>query len=196
MSALTVLTNAFRHVGLEVDAPAVTATDWQTEQMLRFINEAGLDVARRARWQKMMTTDTVTGPTSSHTLPADYYALDSVYLTKATWQPVRILTEPHEWAFVLIRTTAQPYCHVEGGSLLFSPQVDSDGAVMRYVSSQWVSGKDEATADGDTILVPERLVELGAAWRWKRQQGLPYDDIMAEAEASLAADIRADRGMQ
>lgn len=195
MSALDILTNAFRTVGLEVDSPAVTATDFQSLQMVRFINEAGFDVGRRARWQQMMTTDTVSGPTSSHTLPSDFYALDAVYLTKATWQPVRIVVEPADWSFLLIRTTTQPYCHIEGGALLFAPQVDSDGALMRYVSDQWVSGKDKVTADGDTLLVPERLVEKGAVWRWKRQHGLPYEDTLAEFEADLQAEIRADRGV-
>ena len=75
MSALDVLTGAFRNVGLEVTTPGVTDTDFQTVQMVQFINEAGDDIARRTRWQRMLTTDTIVGPTSSHTLPTDYYAL-------------------------------------------------------------------------------------------------------------------------
>lgn len=196
MTALTVLTNAYRMVGLEVSSPSVTATDFQTTQMLRFINEAGLDISRRTRWQRMMKTDAIAASASTHTLPSDFYALDSVYRTEATWQPVRIIVEPNEWAFLQIRTPIQPYCHIEGGELLFKPAMDTGGGVMRYGSTQWVTGADSVTGGSDTLLIPERLVEKGAALRWKRQQGLPFDDLLAELEADIQVEIRSDRGAQ
>lgn len=194
MSALDVLTNCFRNVGLEVDSPSVTATDFQTVQMMRFINEAGLDISRRTSWQAMMTTEAIAASASSHTLPTDFYKLDSVYRTESTWQPVRIIVEPDEWAFLQIRTTTQPYCHIEGGELLFKPAMDTGGGVMRYVSDQWIVGKTSVTSGSDTFQFPERLIEKGAIGRWKRQAGLHYEDVLAELEADIAAEIRADRG--
>lgn len=195
MSALDVLTGAFRNVGLEVTTPGVTDTDFQTVQMVQFINEAGDDIARRTRWQRMLTTDTIVGPTSSHTLPTDYFALEVVYLNEATWSSVRVVVEPHDWAFLLVRDTVQNYCHIEGNALLFQPAVGANGATMRYASSRWVDGKDAVTADGDDLLIPDALVEKGAVWRWKRQHGLPYEDMLAELEADIATEIKADRGL-
>jgi hypothetical protein len=82
---------------------------------------------------------------------------------------------------------------LHAGKILFSPALDADGAKVRYVSKHWVEGKEEITQNGDNLLVPERLIEKGAIWRWKRQKGLPYDDMLAEFEADLIGEIKADR---
>ena len=84
---------------------------------------------------------------------------------------------------------------IRGGAVAFSDALDADGAKMTYVSKNWITGgKSAVTANADTFLIPERLIRLGALWRWLREKGQPYDDNMAEFEADLVQEVKANRG--
>jgi len=200
MSAEDVLVSVLTEVGLEKQTPQVTSTDVDIAQIVEYMNQAGRDIASRAEWSQLFTTDTTAGAVSSHTLPTDFREMaesGAVYLNKSDWQPVRMVVDPVTWAFVKARESAQPYCHISGGALLFSPALDSDGAKYTYLTRNWVSdSKDKITSNADTFLIPERLVRGMTVVLWLREKGIAYDDQLAEFEANLLTDIRADRGQQ
>ena len=205
MSAGTVLTAILYDLNLEKGAVSVTSTDWDVAQIVEFMNQAGEDIAKRAEWSGLYTSDTVSGGVSTHTLPSDFQEMGErggVYLNKSegTYTPVRPCLDPTLWDFLVQWPSAQPYYMLRGGDLAFSDALDGDGAKFTYVSSGWVALDGGGTgttiaADGDTFRIPERLVHLGAAWRWLREKGMPFDDNVAEFEADLAQEIKADRGV-
>jgi len=197
MTAETVLENVLLEIGLDRSAPQLTAGDYETRQIKAFMNATGKDVAHRAEWSRMFGDLTVPGGVDNAVLPDDFHQMaeqGAVRLNKSGFHPVRAVTAPEQWAFLTARPSAQPYFHLAGGKVLFSPILDADGALVRYVSKHWVEGKEAITENGDTLLIPERLVEKGTIWRWRRQKGLPFDDMMAEHEADILAEIDADRG--
>src|SRR6185437_9356429 len=54
----------------------------------------------------------------------------------------------------------------------------ANAAGVQYSTPVW-------TADSDISLIPERLIRLGARWRWKRSNGLDYSEELADYEGAL-----------
>lgn len=197
MTAETVLTNVLLEIGLDKPDAQLTSNEYDIRQIRAFMNAAGKDIARRVEWSKLYKTVSISGSVSEFVLPPDFHEMSekgAVHLNKSSFYPLRSVVAPEQWAFLSSRPSSQHYYHLSGGKILFSPALDSDGAILNYVSSHWVDGKQEVTQNGDMLLIPENLLEKGTVWRWKRQKGLPYDDVLAEFEADLIAEIKADRG--
>lgn len=167
------------------------------QTMLQFAQDAGDEIARRVDWEKTLKTATV--PTSPYALDENFQRLiTGGAVTTAAGDFVRPVSNGGEWTVIKQVPSSQPYFFIRGGKMLFAPASAGTGAVIEYVSRNWVlAGTDEKstfTADDNTFLFPERLLTMGLIWRWKRQKGLTYDDQLAEFEAALAFEIAADRG--
>ena len=200
MSAETILQSLLYDIGLEKTSPQISSSDYDLSQIREFMNQAGEDIAKRAEWSGLYKSDTVSGSVSSHTLPTDFQEMGekgSIYLnkTEGTYTPVRAIVDPGMWDFAVQHPSSQIYYMIRGGSVQFSDTLDADGAKMTYVSKNWVVGdKSAVTANSDTFHIPERLIRLGALWRWFREKGQPFDDHVAEFEADLVQEVKANRG--
>lgn len=202
MTAESVLKSVLYEVGVEKSSPNIGASDFDVSQIREYMNQAGKDIARRAEWSGLYKTDTVAGSVSSHDLPDDFQEMGengSVYLAKSsgTFTPVRMIVDPQMFDFVSQHPSSQLYCHLRDGALKFSDTLDSDGAKFTYVSDNWVTGdKSEVTQNSDTFHIPERLIRGLTVVLWLREKGQPYDDQLAEYEANLLVDIKANRGQR
>jgi hypothetical protein len=181
--------------GCGIDRPATVAgSDFETRQIVAEMNAAGKDVALRGEWSRMFVTVSIPAGTTAYTLPDDFREMAESGSIRTAYAPVRVVVMPEQWAFLAQYPSSQLYCHLTGGELRFAPALP-EAATLTYQSKAWLAdGKDAITDDGDALLVPESLVALGAIWRWKRSKGLPYDDHLAEYEADLEAQMKADRG--
>ncbi|MEG9884920.1 MAG: hypothetical protein V6Z86_10035 [Hyphomicrobiales bacterium] len=197
MSAETVLNNVLLQIGLDPPSPQLSGDDYDIRQIGALMNAAGEDIAGRAEWSGLYRDWSVPGGLTQVDLPRDFQKMASrgaARLNGKGFRPIRLVVAPEQWTFLTARPSAQPYCHLAQGKLRFSPPLPVEGATIRYVSTQWVEGKAGITQNGDRLKIPERLVEKATVWRWRRQKGLAYDDMLAEFEADLVADIKADRG--
>ncbi|QAX31312.1 phage adaptor protein [Leisingera sp. NJS204] len=197
MTVETVLQGVLMEIGLDLPDAQIGGDSFEMRQLRGMMNAAGVDIASRAEWSRLYTDWTIGGGVSSVALPDDFHQMaeqGAVRIDKAGFRPVRAVVAPEQWDFLTRRPSTQPYYHLRSGQLHFAPALPSEGALVRYVSTNWVDGGDHITQNGDSLLIPERLVEKGAIWRWKRQKGQPYDDNLAEFEADLIAEIKADRG--
>lgn len=194
MTAQTILKAILLECGLDDDAE-VGGTDFQTQQIIEFMNAAGKDAAKRGEWSKLHRSLNVDPNILSADLPDDFQEMaesGSVRLIDATYKSVRVIVSPEQWDFLSARPSTQPYYHIRDGKLLLT--VNTGGVAFTYISKNWVGDKEAITTNTDDPVIPHRLIERGAIWRWKRQKGLPYDDVLAEFEADLDADYKADRG--
>ena len=199
MNAENILERIITEIGLDISSPQLSNDDYEMRKLRRIINEAGEDVAKRAPWSRLIKEINIPPYTSELDIPNDFYEVaksGAVRLNGAQFKPIRPIVAPLLWAFLAVHPSSQPYYHIHDGKILFAPQVNNLGAKMKYKSKQWVQQKDEITENGDQVLIPGRLVAKGAIWRWKRQQGMPFEDLLAEFEADLVAEINADRGSQ
>lgn len=199
MSIADILPWIMSECGIDNSAPDITANTYEMRQIKSLMNAAGVDINTRVEWTGAFKGLTVAGDVMSVDLPDDFQemaAAGAVMLDKTTYQPVRPVLDPTTWLF-LRRTTAssQSYYHISAGSILFLPSLDSDGAIVRYISKNWLEDdKSEVTDNTDQPIFPDELLARAVIWRWRRQKGLAYDDHMAEFEADLEAAIKADRG--
>ena len=207
MSAEDVLNHVLLAVGLDRPGAQLTAGDFEIDQIKAFMNEAGTDIARRAQWSglfkeevfEVTSSGALVASQEAFELPEDFYQMAQ---NGTVWwsdggesQAMRPVVSPEQWAFLTRRPSAQRHYCLQGGQIQFSPAFGrTDEATMTYISSYWVEGKPEITQNADVLLIPERLVEKGTVWRWKRQKGMTYDDLLAEFEADLEAELNADRG--
>ena len=204
MSALDVLNICLDEIGITKSAPELsTTTDTDVIELRTFMNLSGQDIARRADFSRLLVEETTSGSITEHTKPASFSRLPSnggtVKLNKSSFIPVVPVTDDAVWALTKYKTpTSLYYYHQSGDKILFSPTLDSDGAVICYVSKYWVenatTGREDIRDNGDTILIPEKLVAKGAIWRWMRKKGLPYEDYIAEFEADLQTELMSNRG--
>jgi hypothetical protein len=200
MTIETALAQVF--VGINLDktktTPQISDNDFDTVQIRRMMNEAGREISTRAEWPDMFVTLTVNGSVSSETLPTDFDRLSergSVRLNKTGFSPVKQIVAPDTWELVSARNSTTPYYHLVDGKVYFSPALDSDGAKVRYITRNWVSGDvAEVTQNSETVLFPEELLAQGTIIRWRRLKGLDFEDLLMEFEADLARRSTAKRG--
>lgn len=197
MSAETVLKNVLSEVGLTKTSPSLSAdTDLDVVQLRTFMNATGNELAQRVDWPELFTEETVAESGTEEALPSTFLRLTQGTPVRlgGTFVPVRIITNPADWEFATTTAPSLVYGRLGEGKIQFSSTLSATGAVMNYISNQWVTGKTEVTDNGDSFKVPERLLELGTIWRFKRQKGLAYDDWMQEYEAALTQEAIGARG--
>ena len=165
--------------------------------MIAIGNAAGAEIARRADWRALLQTAAVAG--SPHALPGDFQRLAAAGAVRlASGAPIRPVSDAGHWAVVSAGPSASPWFFLRGGQVLISPASAAVGASFDYYSTNWVlSGaatRADIDADDNTFLFPERLLVKNMVWRWRRRNGLAFDDHLAEFEADLAQEIAADGG--
>ncbi|ASY69324.1 hypothetical protein [Sinorhizobium fredii] len=199
MTLLTVINKVSDIVSLDRFDSVYGTNDPNAQTMVALAEEAGAEIARRADWKRMLKTHAVSA--SPEILPADYQRLaPGGGVRAAAGGFFRPVSNGAQWAVIVGVGSAEPYCHLSGREMLFSPAGSSADATIDYVSKNWVLGdpyeeRDAFRADDDTTLFPERLLKKGLIWRWKRQKGLSFEDNLAEFEADLLQEINADRGI-
>lgn len=174
------------------------SNDPNAQTMVALAQEAGEEISRRGDWRRLLKQHVAI--LSPLALPVDYQRLTpggGVRTSSGSF--FRPVTNSSQWAIVTATASAQPYFFLRGSQMLFSPASAGVGAIVDYVSKNWVLGdpaeeRDTLEADDDRTLFPERLLGKGVLWRWKRQKGLPFDDSLAEFEADLLQELNADRG--
>ncbi|MEM6602514.1 MAG: hypothetical protein AAF621_00535 [Pseudomonadota bacterium] len=205
MSAIDVLNSVLNEIGITKSAPELSTTsDLDVIEIRNFMNLAGQEIARRADFAELYVDVGTGGNISSYDLPQSFSRLPSmggtVKLNKqGVFTPVIPVVEDASWQLVAARASSHLYhYHLLNKKILFSPVLDSDGALVRYISKYWVndpaSGADVIGDNGDILLVPENLVQKGTVWRWRRRKGMSFEDHLAEFEADIETELASNRG--
>ncbi|HEV7321587.1 MAG TPA: hypothetical protein VGO04_23540 [Ensifer sp.] len=198
MTLLSAINEVCDIVSLDRFESIYGSNDPNAQTMVALAQEAGEEISRRGDWRMMLKQHVAL--TSPMNLPGDYQRLTPGGAVRtASGACFRPITNSSQWAIVRGTPSTQPYFFLLGSQMLFSPTAAGTGAVVDYLSKNWVLGdpfeeRDTLKADDDRTLFPERLLGKGILWRWKRQKGLPFDDCLAEFEADLAQELNADRG--
>lgn len=118
------------------------------------------------------------------------------YFSKVTQLPVEWTASTVFLASSYCSYNGNVYSTVAGGTSGATPPTHtsssaSDGGVT------WVYESDpylDFTADTDFCVLPEKLVELGVAWRFLRLNGQAYEDRRMEWRDALMKEVSALRG--
>lgn len=197
MTLLTVVNEACNSVALDGFTSVYGNAD--ATDMYVLANQAGVEIATRVDWSKLLKTQTITASPSA--LPDGFGRLikgGAVRTSAGAF--VHGVLSPSQWSILTTCTSSQPYYFITGGYIKFLPASAGTSATMDYCSSFWsrpASGDDRGQymADDDEALFPEVLIVKNMIWRWRRQKGLDYRDQLAEFEAELAAKAKFDAGI-
>lgn len=200
MSFLTVVQAVAKNAGLRVPQ-TISMSDADQVKLAEFINETGLELARRVDWGALRKIATITslGTDSEYSIAADFDRLSIGANVAWSGTVLRGSLTADEW-FVLEPVQGDPrYFYLRNEKLGFYPYpAISETVRVQYQSKNWAKG-GTATAlevDADTALVPDLLLELGGIWRWRRHVGKDYSDHMAEFEAALIDRAKFDGGVR
>jgi hypothetical protein len=190
MTLLTIAQDVARNTALDVPATASGSTAREIVNVVQFINDTGLELARRVNWGALRTTTTITGTgvNANFALPAYYLKLIEGGAVFAGSVAVRGGLSPDEWAALTPIEGTPRFYRLRGSSISFYPFLaNAATATVHYQSNAWASnGTALLQLDAETSLIPEDLLVKGAIWRQRRHVGQDFADQIAEYEAALA----------
>lgn len=206
MSLLSIVKAVALKVGITVPTVAATSQDTNVQQIIGFVNEDGQELAARYSWQELVKEATfATVATESQGLitaltGADFaFVLNETMWDRSTKRPVFGPKVPAEWQQLKAQFVSGPWSQyrIRGNSVLFIPvPAAGDAIFFEWVSKYWCTatgstvGTQTALAvDTDLAILDERLITLGAVWRYKQTKRLAYDEDFDKAEAAIADAI-------
>jgi hypothetical protein len=190
MTLLTIAQDVARNTALDVPPSASGSTAREIVNVVQFINDTGLELARRVNWGALRASTTITGTgvNANFALPAYYLKLIEGGAVFAGSVAVRGGLSPDEWAALTPIVGTPRFYRLRGSSISFYPFLaNAATASVNYQSTAWASnGTDRLQLDAETSLIPEDLLVKGAIWRQRRHVGQDFADQIAEYEAALA----------
>lgn len=212
MSLIDIIKGAARRVNYPQPTVAIGTTDPVIALLIDCAQDAGDDAVERVNWMALKLQTPVTflgdGVTAAFPLPLGFQALSPSDVFVSDLYPTWKLPGPVSEGD-LLRLKALPMAipvHVwrqvgssPAGSGMIVPMIEffpplGIGETVSYVyaSGRWITsslGTQYATpvwqADSDISLISERLIRLGAVWRWKRRKGFDYSEEMNDYEGAL-----------
>jgi hypothetical protein len=200
MSLLSSVNEVADLVSLDRFTQVAGTTNPDARTMLTLAQEAGEEIAHRVDWQRLIKVASIAA--SPYTLPEDYHRpVPGAMVVSALGVFARPITNTGEWETLRRVGSSQPYYYRTADKVDVIPLSAAENATLNYVSGHFVvevNGTDLRPVfqkDDDSTVFNEDILVKGIVWRWKRQKGLDYVDDLAEFEAILASEIKADRGI-
>lgn len=204
MSLLTIVQGISQRLGFAQPSTAYGSSDPYVSQIVAFTQDAGDEILERWDAQTLKgsynpVTFTGDGTTATFNLPADFKALSPSDTFISSKYPTLVLPGPINEED-LMRLKAVPFNILPsvwrriGNAIEFYPVLTA-GEVVSYVygGKNWITDSSGVTprsawaADGDLSRIPDRLIRLGALWRYKRAKGLDYSEEFAAFEKAFTA---------
>jgi len=197
-------------LALPVPTAIWSSTDAQIIQLRTLLNEEG-DALRAwpdHQWNKIQkeTSFTTAATNVQSAMPTDFDHISNQTmwnrtLNRMVWGPM----DDQQWQQELAGPTfTSPYYafRIRGGLMYLTPVPTAGNSVYyEYTSTYWVfaSGdtsptKAAMTADADTCVFPDTLVERGLRWRYLRANGLDYSQEYTLWVELLTTTLARDGG--
>ena len=220
MTLLTIVQNVADEIGLAKPTTVVGSTDQTVRTLLAFANRSVKDLARvrgkfGAGWTILQRENafTTTASTAEYSLPSDFDRfIDETAWDQTNYRAMRGNLSPQAWQAKKSGLIASSQFDrswrvkraASGVTNKFNvdptPTTTGDNLIFEYVSnSPIVKASDSSvttawTADADTTLLDETLVELNMIWRFKSAKGWAYAIDLADFESQRDMAIAADGG--
>jgi hypothetical protein len=203
MSLLSIVNNAFLELSGQANFYGSVYSSGNSDALLlmQLAQRTGDDVARRWGWKNLKVPGALTGDgvTTLWVLPTDWASMGEASLLVSNLYPLLPLAGPILPEKLLLMKALpampiRPVWRMIGGNIEIWPALAAGELVtLEYRSSCWVLEIDGVTrrprwtADLNTSLIDESLIELGVIWRWKEAKGLQYAERFAEYERRFDA---------
>lgn len=192
MTVLTMIQQAAAWLALPVPTAVFAATDQQTIQLRNLLNEEQYELITWPdhSWTKTIiekTFTTVAASIQTGAVAADFQRfMDGSAWDRTTDRPVFGPISSQQWQQEKAGPTFTSIYYafrIRGNDFLMTPTPTAgDTIAYEYVSTFGVYAlgdttptKAAFTADNDTSIFPETLIERGVRWRFLRAKGLSYE---------------------
>lgn len=197
MSLLTIVRTFAERTGLPVPDFVVGTRDAQILQIHSLLNEVCEDLCDRWTWQdltKEALFTTVAGEDQGALATLAPFGFSRILQETIFNRTLRLpLFGPlaaRNWQAMKALPTTGPFYkyRFRGGRLLFMPAgIAGHQCAFEYASTFCVVGADTVqkatfTADTDTCLLDEKLLQAGLRYKWKFEKGLDYAEDLRRFE--------------
>jgi hypothetical protein len=208
LSCLQIIQTACRRIGILAPNAAVGSTDPQIIQLLSISEEEGQELEERYNWQGLQTEATFTTVaaelqgTLATIAPGFESIVNDTIWNRSLRRPVYGPSTQQVWQQDKALQLNGPFnsFRIKNDQILFYPApAAGETCAFEYNSKNWIStsigGTSELwTNDSDTPLIDDRIVILGAIWRWKQAKGLDYAEDFAKYERRVMDKMAKDAG--
>ncbi|MEL6277954.1 MAG: hypothetical protein AAFR28_03610 [Pseudomonadota bacterium] len=207
MSLLSVAKGAAAYLGIDVPDVVTSSTEREHVELFEFIAEAAEFIRDQRDWQALQVRATITsgdGATEAFDFPADFLRLPKAAQVWSTrlYAPLAEVDSTDRWNEIVTRE----YDYVSGVWIRFGDQIHIKPAptATETVSYFYISGniwrasaggsaRAQPDADSDEFRLNERVLKLGAIWRWKMSKELPWEADFNAFQDALARSIIDDK---
>jgi hypothetical protein len=201
MSLLSLISRAMILCGQEAPSAVMTNTD-QTVVEFRTLSLIEGEELAEYDWRSLKVAYQFTGDgtTTLFDLPSDFARFMPGERMWTDGNPVRSLQRVTDDEMLAAKVAEvepiYPYWRLIGDQVEFYPALES-GTIVKteYRRDKWITNSDgdtykaEWTLDTDVAILPEKLIALGTAWRWKRMKGFDYVDDKNDYMAGVAKEL-------
>ncbi|KGB27694.1 hypothetical protein GS16_02360 [Candidatus Liberibacter solanacearum] len=188
MIVLTLLNTICDLVGLSRFETIYENQDENAVLLISLLQQSGEEISLRIDWPELLRTVTINS--LPFHLPQDFHRpLPSGAVIMPDHSLARPVIHSVDWEIVK-KTSQDPWYWIDNRILHLSP---SPPATFRYFSKNWVIGSQQnpkqiITADDDSTIFPRYLLIKDIIWRWRRAQGLSFDDYLREFDSAVIAE--------
>lgn len=206
MSVLSVARDVALVIGLDQPDTLMSSTDREYQELARVARDTAYLIGTQFDWQRLQAIQTYTGDgvAEAFDLPSDYNRMaEGAQMWSSRWiWAFNHIANPDEWLEMLV----VPYTFINGNWIIYGGQFhylplmqSTETVKFWYVSKNLATAsngtaKETFTADDDTFLLPEKLLELGMIYQWKKNKGLPFDDAKADFDNEFSKQMLKDGG--
>lgn len=209
MSLLTIAQSVAVRIGVARPTIAASSADLQVQQIVEFINEEGQELAARHSWQALRyeANFTTAGAEDQGSIlviaGADFRSIvNETIWNRSQRRPIFGPKSPAEWQQLKAQFSQGPWYQyiIRNNHILFTPAAAAgQNCYFEWMSNNWAQaggggGKSQMNDDGDLSLLDERLIRLGAIWRFQAAKGLESDVSFAKYDAAVNDAIARDGG--
>ena len=208
LTCLQIVQTVCRRIGILAPNAAVSSSDPQVLQILAITEEEGQELEERYNWQGLQTETTFTTVAAElqgtlATIAPGYESIvnDTIW-NRSLRRPVYGPKSQQDWQQSKAMQINGPFnsFRIKNDSIYFYPvPVAGQTCAFEYISKNWISTSTGSTAevwtnDADTPLIDDRIIILGAIWRWKQAKGLDYAEDFAKYERRVLNKMSKDSG--
>lgn len=193
MTLLSICQDVARSSKVKVPSTIIGNNELEAVRLLESITETVQDLLKRVDWEELHAEATITtvASTEGYNLPSDFERIvnGTAWNTTRTNEMVGVVSA-QEWQDLKNRTSNSSSFtdryRIRGGQVLIFPTPASvESLVYEYIVNTPVesSGAVAQTgweADTDVPRFDAYLVQLGTKWRFRKVNGMPYQEDMSQ----------------
>jgi hypothetical protein len=208
MSLLTIVQQASLRVLKISPSVAVSSTDANVLQLVALVNEEGQELSSRYSWQILTAEATFTtvataiqGVITTLAGAGFNFFVNQTMWNRSQRRPLYGPLTPQQWQEWQAAFSSGPWIsyRLRQNNLLFFPSPTAGQSVyFEWVTKYWATNSTglvsaaSMSADTDVALLDERLITLGAIWRFKKASDLDYQEDFDKYEAAVNDAITRD----